>query len=140
MRHFGVLVDNLCHVGRSFKHAVYLLDIAVLTGNITLDDLLAVYPGLVHIVGLMVGQYVQVCTRHLIVLHEGGQEMDHRGGGVIPQDGDASAFVLEFGPHFCIGHLTGFHDLHGVINTGCRLTAHGTTLLRVVVLTLRSTV
>ena len=71
-RHLRVLVDDLCHVGRSLNYAVHLLDVAVLAGDVTLGNLLAIDPGLSDVVGLMVGQHVQVGVRHLVDLHEGG--------------------------------------------------------------------
>ena len=73
-----MLVDNFCHVGRRLNHAVHLLYITVLTGDVAFNHLLTVHPSLVDIVGLMVGQHIKVGTGNLVDLHIRRQEMDHR--------------------------------------------------------------
>ena len=78
-------VDNLRHIVRLHHHAIYLMQISILAGNVALYNLLAIDPGVGNGIGGSVGQDTEVVGCNLIILHVGRQEVDHRLAGVIAQ-------------------------------------------------------
>ena len=123
-RHAGVLADNLSHVGRRLNHAAYLLDIAVLTGNVAFHHLLAVHPSLLDAVGLMVRENRQVFVSQLVERRESREEVDHRRSRSILEDGNALATILELLPRSGVRHPVRTENLHRVIDAHSRLTTH----------------
>ena len=128
-RHVGMGADNLGHVRIALNHAVHLVDVAVLTGNVAFHHLLAVHPGLLRAGGHLVGQHRQVGIGNLVVGHVGGQEVNHRRRRGILQQGNRLATLTVSSPSRRVRHQFGLHHIHRVIDTRSRLTAHCPTLL-----------
>ena len=123
-RHGAVLAENLRHVGSRLDHAVHLLDVTVLAGDVALDDFLAVDPRLADGRGAAVGQDGEVLVRDFVVRHVGGQEVDHRRRGAVLEEQDAFGAVAPLVPRNGPWHVGRVQARHRVVDGCCRGTPH----------------
>ena len=120
-----MLAKNLCHAGRRLHHAVHLVDVAILTGDVGLNNLLSVDPAVGNRFRLVVGQDLQVAVSNLVVLHERGQEVNHGCCIFREEHGYSLPTRAQFVPVLRSWHRRHGHDVDRVVDAGSRQSAHG---------------
>ena len=127
--HVGVRGHNVGHVVGRGHHAFHLMYITVLAGDVAIHDFLSVHPRVADRVRLAIGECCQVAVGNFVVLHVGGQEVDHGLRRVVAKQHDAVLVILVLLPVGGVGHLVGIDACHRVEHRHGRLTAHAHALL-----------
>ena len=81
------------HVVGRCHHTVHLMYVAILAGNVTLDNLHAVHPCVGCRSATAIGEDVQVVVGDVLLVHIGGQEVYHRLCGVVAKQDDTVGMV-----------------------------------------------
>ena len=129
-RHVAVRVDDGIHVVGCRGQSVHFLNVAILAGDVTLDELLAVHPGIGHRRRHAVGEDVQVVVGDVVQLHIGRQEVNHRLRRVVAKQHDALLAILVLCPEFRVRHLVGVHARNAVEHRCSRFAAHALSFFR----------